>query len=790
VAGVLAGCDSAEERAADHFESGMALLEEDKPVKASLEFRNTLKLVPKHPEANYQLGKLREEDGKLQSAAGLYRRALEFDPKFLDAHLDYARIMLVANQLDEAWKSVGRAYRLAPDRADVLALKAAAEFRRNEIVQAQDTLEAGFAVDESHPELWTVKVALERKTGDADAALAAAEKGLSYQPGHVSLSIVRMALLNAQGREGDVIEALSDLVAEQPERLDLREELIRRQLRSGDHAAAEANLRTIVDQFPDKPERKIDVVIFLARTQGADAALAELDRMIAEAEDAQAATPFRSAKIRLLMAQGERDRVKDILRGAIDALDTEPEGLEARVALAEMLLAEGDRTPAEQLIDEVLSADAANAGALSLRGALHVEDKDYQSAIRDLRKALGEEPDNLRALQQLARAHRRTGNKALAGERLADAVTVSEHAEGPVLAYVRFLMGEGNVNAAEGLLEAALEKSPRNRAMLEALASIRLRKQDWIGAEEIAERLDRLGEDPEQARQVMAAALAGQRRFDESLNTLVGTGDGVEPSTDLASLVRAYLRADKAEEARATVVDALESNPDDPVALRLKGAFAVDDGDMDEARRLLTASVEAAPQDPTGYAVLARYHGRQGDLEAVLSTLREGVEVTDSSGLRMALAALQESRGNSGAAIDLYRPVLDRNPDFDVAANNLASLVMEDDPTEAELQEASRLAQRLRGSDVPQFQDTYGWMNHLLGNHDEALPSLAAAVEALPGHPVVQYHYGMALSAVGRSEEARDALEKAIEVADRYPPFDVDKARAGLDALASPDAGE
>jgi len=62
-----------------------------------------------------------------------------------------------------------------------------------------------------------------------------------------------------------------------------------------------------------------------------------------------------------------------------------------------------------------------------------------------------------------------------------------------------------------------------------------------------------------------------------------------------------------------------------------------------------------------------------------------------------------------------------------VVANNLASLLTAHRTDDASLDRAYRIARRLRGIDVPAFQDTYGWIAHRRGDYAEALDYLRPA---------------------------------------------------------------
>jgi Flp pilus assembly protein TadD len=101
----------------------------------------------------------------------------------------------------------------------------------------------------------------------------------------------------------------------------------------------------------------------------------------------------------------------------------------------------------------------------------------------------------------------------------------------------------------------------------------------------------------------------------------------------------------------------------------------------------------------------------------------------------------------------------------------------------AALDRAYAITRRLRGTEVPAFQDTYGWIAYLRGDYETALEYLSAAAVALPEEPTVQYHLGMTYLALKRPEEARTALERSLELAGDTPLPDADRAREALEGL-------
>ena len=94
------------------------------------------------------------------------------------------------------------------------------------------------------------------------------------------------------------------------------------------------------------------------------------------------------------------------------------------------------------------------------------------------------------------------------------------------------------------------------------------------------------------------------------------------------------------------------------------------------------------------------------------------------------------------------------------------------------------MARRLRDTEIPAFQDTYGWIAYQQGDFEEALSYLEPAAASLTDNPLVQYHLGMTYAALQRPEDAQTTLTRAIEIAGpntTLPQMQV--ARETLDSL-------
>ena len=201
-------------------------------------------------------------------------------------------------------------------------------------------------------------------------------------------------------------------------------------------------------------------------------------------------------------------------------------------------------------------------------------------------------------------------------------------------------------------------------------------------------------------------------------------------------------------------------------ALVLLGAVELKSGAADQARARFAAAIEVQPKALVGYQALANFYINQKNYDEAVRVARTGSqELPDATSLRLISARAFEQNGDFDAAISQYESILDKQPTNLIAANNLASLLLDQKSDQSSLKKAQLFAAVLRKSPVPQFKDTLGWANYRQGDFRNAVSLGEAAAAALPDQAVVRYHLGMSLIAVGQPAKASEQLKKALELA-------------------------
>jgi len=780
----LAACDTAEERAEGHYQRALSLLAEGEPEKAVVEFRNVFRLDGNHDAARLAFADLLVERGDIEQAIGQYLRLVEQDWSNVDGHKRLTELALSVQDFDTAETHAARAYDLDPDDPEIRGFRASLDYRAGKraaaVKMARGVLED--APDNLPAQM--VLIAERMNAGDDAGALDRIDAALRDAPRDEALHLARLTVLERRGATAEVGDQLTRMAGLFPDNDSITLSLVQWHLRAGDPAEAEALLRARAAARPaGTPERvsaDLALVQALAQTQGAAAAQAELEAMAAAADDP---VPYRRAHAGIDIAAGELEAGIATLREVIAAAEPSDTRRETQVTLARILTETGDAEAADALIDAVLEEDAFHVAALKLRAQRRIDADRPDAAVRDLRSVLNQAPRDTDALTLMAVAHERQGARELAGERLALAVEASGQAPAESIRYARFLMQDGRYGPAESVLREALRRRPGDVDLLTALAGLHIEQRDWTRARSLAATLRDQGtpEAAARATALEAQVLSGQDRFEETIALLRELAQEGGGPAALAGIVQTYVRAGDLDGARSYLEGERATDPAAPLPrLMLAGVEALA-GNAAEAEAAYRALIADRPEYGRVYEGLYLLLATAGRGDEAAQVLEDGLAATGGDPrLLFIKAGLLEARGDVEGAIEIYDRLYARDSASALVANNLASLLASHRDDAASQERAYAIARRLRSTDVPHFQDTYGWILARRGDYEAALPHLERAAAALPGNASVLYHLGAAQHGLGRLEAAQDSLERALAAAGPETPAD---ERAAAQAL-------
>ncbi|MCB1333350.1 MAG: tetratricopeptide repeat protein [Roseivivax sp.] len=580
---MLAGCESSEERAEKFYQSALALMEAGQEEQAMLEFRNVFKYNGTHKEARRTYADLLLKRGEKAQAMGQYLRLIEQYPNEPEVRWILAENALLQGNWDEARRHGEAAQQLDPAALRSRVLGLALEYQKIKTARGRGDLKPVMAQvqllqDEAgyNDILARVQIDYALSSEDPMTALSHIDAALAQNPDALDMHQMRVRLLAQSGDTEATGAQLQTMAAQFPDNVDIRRALVQWYMSRQDFAGAETYLRQIAGPLTGAPEDHVAVVQLVQSTRGAEAAQAELERLVEANAGTENAVLYAALSATIDFENGREEAAIARMR---TMLETAPDGSrkrESQAVLARMLDTTGARDEARTLVDAILEADSGLVPALKLRAAWLIEEDKPGQAVVVLRKALDQRPDDAETLTLMAAAHEREGNIELATERLALAVQASGNAPAESLRYVQALLSQGRTNSAVAVLEDALRRAPVNVVLLTRLAELRMSKSEWGATQEIIDALRSIGtpEAAEAAQRLQADALLGQNKIDESLAFLgeaVAGAEGDAATRSAVLMVQTQVRAGRLDEARGTLDAALAATPQDS-GLRLMSA--------------------------------------------------------------------------------------------------------------------------------------------------------------------------------------------------------------------------
>jgi len=775
----LTACDSPEERLQSHFEDAVQLVENGDDVKASLEFRNALQINPDHVPSLFGLSGIEERRANWQSVGSLLNKIVDLDPTHVEATIRLGRIALLAGEIDRALELSNSASKLAPENIDALSFKAAVLLNLEDTQGALAAARAALAIDPNNADAVSVLAAERIAAGDLTTAVALLDDQLAKNADNIALQLIKIRALAALEDISGVEEVLVSLTEFYPEAGAFRSALIRLYLTEERYDDAEATIRAVADDAPEELQPNVDVVRFLNTIRGFEAAEAHTKELIARGDQNQ--NSYRQMLTRLYIDSGRAEEAKAVLNEIVASDVSVDDRLAAQNQLAEFLRLEGKIDEAREAIAKILEEDQSNAGALTTRAAILISDRKYDDAIIDLRTVLRDDPQSVRAHLLLGGAHHSNGSIELADDQYARGYEASNGNIRVGVAYAEFLARRQAFGRAEQILLDVSRRNPDDTSVLRLLAQARINNQDWIGAEQVAERLRQLDEEESVVDRIVGLALQGQERFDQSIRAFERSQEAApDANRPMASLVGAYVRAGQPEKAKVFLQTVLEESPKNAFAQVLLAQLLVQEDDLDGAEESFKRAIDRNPEANVAYTSFAGFYVAQGEPEKAAAVIEQGIEaIPEDAALRITLASLHEQTGDIEGALEIYRQLYEASPTSPILANNYAATLIDVNPNREAAEVALDAVQVLLTSSVPQFQDTVGRVYYLLGRYDQSLRYLERAAEQLPGLAIVRYHLGMAYRATESYAAAIEEFEAVVALSESQT-FDKTEEVKGL----------
>jgi len=777
----LSACGGAQARKAKHLAKGQAYLAAGNYEKARVEFQNALQISPVDPEARYENGVVDEKLGKTREAAQFYQGVIDVSPAHVEARAKLARLYLIAGQPDKTLDLVEPAIAKNPNNSQLLTLRGAARLQKKDTTAALTDVERAVQLDPTNEDAVSALAGIYVSEKDFDKAQTLLEDAVKRIPSTIALRLALAQVYSSENRPADVERVLIDEIRLEPKQMAHRIRLAQFYARQNQFDAAEKVLREGIKAVPDNRDIKLSLVSFLAAHRSSETAEKELRTMIAAAPSD---VEMKFALAQFYVTNHQPDLAEKVYRDVIDAEKLDAAGIAARDRLASLYAQRNDVKNTQQLVDEVLANSPRDTDALILRGDLALANKDPKSAIADLRTVLRDQPNAVGVLRTLARAHLANGESAIAEETMRRALEAAPKDAGVQLDLAQLLAQLGKVDQAKAIVAELVKEQPNNVQALDSLFRLSEGTKDFDTAKMAADAI--VATEPKSpVGYVYQGVVAEQAKHNEDALRLYTRAADMQPDAlePLQGEIRMLVNLKRVPEALTRLDDLAAKDPKNAFAPDIKGELLLAQKDVVGAQAAFKVSIARAPKWWSPYRGLATAQFEAKDAASAIATLRSAeatVSQPDIAGIE--LATYFERSGKPEDAEREYESIVRRNPQSDVAANNLAMLLVTYPKDTASIDRAKSLTSRFAESANPSFLDTYGWVLYKHGEAAASVSVLQRVVSQEPDQPVALYHLGMAQSQAGENAQAVDNLSRAVKSGAKFSGLD--EAKATLDKLA------
>lgn len=763
---MLVSCGGEEARKAKYFEKGKSYYELGNYDKAKIELKNVLQIDPKFADAYYLLGEVEEKNKNIRGAYAHYFKAAELDESNLDARNKLARLYLLSGNLEKAQEKLDEIMAKDPQSPHVKMLELLISARKGEIDKAISIAKSLIEKDKNQTDAIFVLSNLYLRKDKLESAINTLEEGVKANPDVVALRL-QLGGIYARKKDYDNAEkVLKEIIALKPDDFGYRQRLAKFYINMKEYDKAETALRDAVSLDAEDESRKLMLVEFLARYKGVKDAETELLAAIQDYPDAFS-LKFAQAK---LYEKIKPEQVEAVYNGIIDLSGVEPEGLKARVALAQIAMKKKEHKKASQYVSEVLAENPRDIQALLIKGKLALVSKDPVSAIAAFRSIIKDKPDMVEASQFLAIAHMFNKEPELAKEVLMQSIESASTNPKAYLNYAQYLIERKNYDDANLEIDKALKISQGNLDVLQMKLNVASLLNDKEMVASTIELIKNYHPTRAIGYQKSGDFNLALKKYDKAISDYEKS---LEVSGKMLPALASIIKVNLITKNYASAISRLEKiskeQPKNAIPMELLGEVYLAKKNFPQAEKYIKEAIRLNPRWSLPYNSLANIYLAKNDIPSAINAYESALAIIpDDTSIYARLAQIYERTKKYDEAINMYEKILQIKPDDALASNNLAAILSDIRDDAASLQRARDLAIKFENSNQPGFLDTLGWIYYRTEEYPKAIELLAKVVKIQPQISLFQYHLGMAYYKSGDKENAKVHLRKALDAEQKF----------------------
>jgi len=725
-----------------------------------------LEKYPKRDDVSFHLASanLLLNSGEVAAAENALRQALTVDPNSSAAHMAMGDLYLLKKDQKQAGEEFKKAAELAPVRsmerlkyaAFMSAAGDTAETRRisTEMTrQAPDYLPG-----------WTLLAELAFKDKKYDEALSLLENVFSRDPDYIDGHRLESDVLLAKGDTKKAVEVLERLDQTYPNFPLIKYQLARAYLKNNNPNQAKVALDQAISNNPNFA----DAILLLAETNlrsgHGEMVIEPITNLLRKRPD------LRSAAFLLAAAYGSLDRFDDAEAVIRDQARLAPQDPQPYTALGLTFRQAKRNDEARQAFEKAAELAPDNLWLMDQLVELDLLDKHFDSARERIHRQFQKTPDS-------PAAHFLEGKILIAEEKwdlaaaeLQKTLQIDPNFSSAYDLLVQAYFATNKLPQAVSQLQAELAKKPNDATALMTLALAYERMKDFPKARDTYEKLLSIEPDFVSALNNLAYL------YTEQLNDLNKAYDLARKARDLKAndpsvgdtLGWVLYKRGEYQQALTTLQESAEKAADNPEIQFHLGMTAYTIGQTDIARAALQKAASAAKDFPgkeeSKRRLVLLKSGTGASPELSISQLEAMTKEQPNDVIpQTRLGEAYEKQGASEKAAAAFEQALKLNPKLAAAVTKLAQLYAGPLRNQEKALAYAKRARELAPTD-PQVAGILGKVAYESGNFTWSYSLLQEAARQRANDPLILHDLAWAAYSVGKVNEARDVMQKAMTV--------------------------
>jgi tetratricopeptide (TPR) repeat protein len=700
--------------------------------------------------------------GDLAAAENGLRRALTINPNSSAAHMAMGDLYLLQKNQKQAGEEFKKAAELAPVRS-MERLKYAAFMSATG--DTGETRRISTEMTRQAPDYlpgWTLLAELAFKDKKYDEALSLLENVFSRDQGYVDGHRLESDVLLAKGDTKKAIEVLERLDQTYPDIPLIKYQLARAYLKNNNSNQAKVALDQAISISPNFA----DAIVLLAETNlrsgHGEMVVEPITNLLRKRPD------LRSAAFLLAAAYGSLDRFDDAEAVIRDQVRLAPQDPQPHTALGLTFRQAKRNDEARQAFEKAAELAPDNLWLVDQLVELDLLDKHFDSARQRIHRQFQKTPDLPAAHCLEGKILIAEGKWDLAAAELQKTLQLDPNFSSAYDLLIQAYFATNKLPQVVSELQAELAKKPNDAKTLMTLALVYERMKDFPKARDTYERL--LSIEPNFVSALNNLAYL----YTEQLNDLNKAYDLARKARDLRAndpsigdtLGWVLYKRGEYQQALTILHESAENAADNPEIQFHLGMTAYMIGQTDIARAALQKAASAGKDFPgkdeskRRLALLESGTGASPDLSISQLEAMTKEQPNDVTSLTR-LGEAYEKQGASEKAAAAFEQALKLNPKLATAVTKLAQLYAGPLRNQEKALAYAKRARELAPTD-PQVAGILGKVAYESGNFTWSYSLLQDAARQRENDPLILHDLAWAAYSVGKVNEARDVMQKAM----------------------------